>query len=48
MTEPAAVGYLGVAALVAAVCVVICLVAAAVTAVVDRRTPAEDRKDEHA
>jgi hypothetical protein len=47
MTEPAAVGYLGVAAMVTAVCAAVCLVAAAISAAIDRRPVPTDRRDTH-
>ncbi|WP_405991072.1 hypothetical protein [Streptomyces sp. NBC_00986] len=39
MTEPAAVGYLGIAAMVAAACAVVFLVAAVASAVLDKYAP---------
>lgn len=42
MTEPAAVGYLGVAAMVAAGCAVVCLAAAVLSALIDRHAPERD------
>ncbi|WP_330349735.1 hypothetical protein [Streptomyces sp. NBC_00582] len=42
MTEPAAVGYLGVAAMVAAVCALVFLAAAVMSALIDRHTAERD------
>lgn len=43
MTEPAAVGYLGIAAMVTAACAVVFLVAAAVSAALDVFDPPTER-----
>lgn len=44
MTEPAAVGYLGIAAMVAAACAVAFLVAAVVSAVLDKYAPPAEKE----
>ncbi|MFD9282766.1 hypothetical protein ACFWD7_36830 [Streptomyces mirabilis] len=44
MTEPAAVGYLGIAAMVTAACAVVFLVAAVASAVLDKHAPPTDKE----